>query len=290
MNTPTATVLARLGVAAIDCGQDDRAVVFFRDALSLRPDMVDAYVGLGTAHFRMDEFAESVKAFRAAVRLNPNAVRGVMRGLVRNSQPEAGPPASYPNMPTKMAEHLRRLDEAEALIRLAAAHLWGGQDRAAVTALEYSIAITYPDETAAVLLIAAYLLLQSRSAGIAIELGEGSVLKEVEPELAAALFNPKTVTRADRLKRLCRWRAVTLHRGHTMEPENPPPEDQTASPSEVWSRLDPERRARVVRRLAELAYRRITALSEDTPGAEGGATSTSAGCGTAAEGDPRLPE
>lgn len=191
MDTPTATVLARLGAAAIDCGQDDRAVNFFKDALSLRPDMVDAYVGLGTAHFRMDEFAEAVEALRAAVCINPNAVRGVMRGLVRNSQPEPEPPSPYSDMPAKLAEHLRRLDEAEALIRLAAAHLWNGQDRAAVTALEYSIAITYPNETAAVLLIAAYLLLQSHSPEKAIQLGEGSVLKEVEPELAAALFKPE---------------------------------------------------------------------------------------------------
>jgi tetratricopeptide (TPR) repeat protein len=188
MKTVDAIVLARLGAAAIDCGQDERAVTFFRDALRLRPDMVDAYVGLATAHFRMDEFRESVEAFRRAVRINPRVVRGAMRGLVRNSWPEPGPPLDYSSVPAKMAEHLRRLDEADALIRLGAEHLWNGQDRAAVEALEYSLAITYPNEMGAVVLIAAYLLLQTGSSEQNLRLREGSVLKEVEPELAAALF------------------------------------------------------------------------------------------------------
>lgn len=48
-----------------------------------------------------------------------------------------------------------------------------------------------------------------------------------------------------------------------MEPEEPPAE-QSATPSEVWPQLDPERRARVVQLLARLAYRRITAQPEDT--------------------------
>lgn len=187
MKTTNAIVLARLGAAAIDCGQDERAVTFFMDALRLRPDMVDAYVGLGTAHFRMDEFRESVEAFRRAVRINPKVVRGIMRGLVRNSRAETGPPVDYSNMPAKMAEHLRRLDEADALIQLGAEHLWTGQDRAAIEALEYSLSITYPNEMGAVVLIAAYLLLQTNSSEPNLQLCENSVLKEVEPELAAAL-------------------------------------------------------------------------------------------------------
>lgn len=187
MKTTNAIVLARLGAAAIDCGQDEQAVTFFRDALRLRPDMVDAYVGLGTAHFRIDEFRESVEAFRRAVRINPRVVRGIMRGLVRNSRPEAGPPVDYSNVPAKMVEHLRRLNEADALIRLGAEHLWTGQDKAAVEALEYSLAITYPNEMGAVVLIAAYILLQTHSSEPNLRLCENSVLKEIEPELAAAL-------------------------------------------------------------------------------------------------------
>lgn len=36
-----------------------------------------------------------------------------------------------------------------------------------------------------------YFLLQSHSLETAVQLGEGSVLKEVEPELAAVLFKPE---------------------------------------------------------------------------------------------------
>lgn len=191
MPPPTATTLARLGAAAVNSGHDERAVAYYREALSLQPDMVDAYVGLATAHFRMDEFAEAVEAFRTAIRIDPKAIRAITRGLVQNSQPETTQLIGYKNIPPKLAEHLRRLDEAEALIRLAAEHLWNGQDRAAVQTLEYSIEITYPNETAAIILIAAYLLLRSHSPESATQLGESSVLREVEPELAAALFKPE---------------------------------------------------------------------------------------------------
>lgn len=126
MPPPTATALARLSAAAVNSGHDQRAVTYFRDALSLQRDMVDAYMGLGTAHFRMDEFPESVEAFRAAVHIDPKAGRRITRGLVRNSQPETTQHIDYSTIPPKMAEHLRRLDEAEALIRLAAEHLWSG--------------------------------------------------------------------------------------------------------------------------------------------------------------------
>lgn len=56
-----------------------------------------------------------------------------------------------------------------------------------------------------------------------------------------------------------------------MEPEKPS-EEQAATPSEVWSQLDPELRARVVQLLARLAYRRITAQPEDASGTGAGVT------------------
>lgn len=79
-----------------------------------------------------------------------------------------------------------------------------------------------------------------------------------------------------------------------MEPENPPPEEQTATPSEVWSQLDPERRARVVQLLARLAYRRITARREGDAVTSGSVTpppdDVPAGQSTPDEGEARLPD
>ena len=59
-----------------------------------------------------------------------------------------------------------------------------------------------------------------------------------------------------------------------MEPEEPP-EEQNMTPSEVWSQLDPERRARVVSQLARMAYKHLTARPEDFGSAEDGAASSS---------------
>jgi hypothetical protein len=52
-----------------------------------------------------------------------------------------------------------------------------------------------------------------------------------------------------------------------MEPEKPL-EEQNMTPSEVWSQLDPELRARVVGLLARMAYKHLTARPEDSGSVE----------------------
>lgn len=59
-----------------------------------------------------------------------------------------------------------------------------------------------------------------------------------------------------------------------MEPKKPL-EEQNMTPSEVWSQLDPERRARLVSQLARMAYKHLTARQEDSSSTEDGAASSS---------------
>lgn len=56
-----------------------------------------------------------------------------------------------------------------------------------------------------------------------------------------------------------------------MEPDEPS-QEETATPSEVWSQLEPDRRARVVQLLARLAYRRLSARREDDAATDGDIT------------------
>lgn len=187
MSATNAAALTRLGAMAVNSGHDDQAARYFREALDLRPDLVEAHFGLGTALFRMDNFAGSVRAFRRAVLINPTTVRRIVCGLIENSRPEPLP-TDRTRFTGEVADLLNQFDEVEDLVRVAAKHLHGGEDVEAAVAFERSLGVSYPHELAAVALITAYLLLQKSSPEIIKRLGERSVLREVEPTLAAALF------------------------------------------------------------------------------------------------------
>lgn len=188
MSNNNATAFMNLAALALRSGHEDQAIRFFKDALELKPGIVEAYIGMGLAYTRTGQLVEMAKSFRKAVQINPSAVRR----WAKTSIP--GPPnwlsfnPEYSNITGAMAELLHKQDEADALARLAAAHISHGLDEPAITALEYSLQLT-PDYEAAIILISvAYILLESKQMGAAARIGSSSVLKKIIPRLASNLF------------------------------------------------------------------------------------------------------
>lgn len=188
MSNDNAVALLNLAVIAMYEGDGHQAVRCFKSALKLNPNLIEAYIGMGLAHGRMVEYVKMAEAFRQAIRMDPAAVRKWAKSSIPGKpewlsfKPEC---AHYTGW---MAEFLHNLDEADALVRVAATHISRRWDEAAVRPLEYCLTLV-PDYNAAIgLLTIAYLLLESKEKGAAARLGESSIFKKIIPRLAKSLF------------------------------------------------------------------------------------------------------
>jgi tetratricopeptide (TPR) repeat protein len=180
-----------LAMTALNSGDDMLAINIFKDLVELRPDFIAAYLGMGIAHGKSDDFKEMVEAFMQAVRLDRRAVRRQVQVMVTSAQRPPEEEITYPDVDGKMEELLRELDEARALVGSAAKDLLEGRDLAAIRALERSLTLAYPYQLGMIVITIAYLIVESMVKGAAAQIGEKSVLKEVEPQLAACLFGSK---------------------------------------------------------------------------------------------------
>jgi tetratricopeptide (TPR) repeat protein len=185
---PSIAARFNLAMTALNSGRESLAITLFKDLIELRPDFIEAYVAMGVAHGKLDDFEEMVEAFMQAVRLDRAAVRRQVHVMVTSAQRPPDNETTYPNASGTMEEFLRELDEAQTLVRRAAEDLKRGRDLAAVQASERSLSIAYPYQLGMIVITIAYLVVEAAVKGAAAQIGERSVLKEVEPRLAACLF------------------------------------------------------------------------------------------------------
>ncbi len=186
------SIVARFNLAmlALNRGHDILAVNIFKELVELRPDFIEAHFALGVAYGKRENFEEMVEAFTHAIRLDRAAVRRLVPVMVTSAQQPSDNDLADPEVSgTPMEGFLRELDEGHALIALAAEDLRRERDLAAIRALERSLSIAYPYELGMIVITIAYLLVKAAVQGGVAEVGENSVLKEVEPQLAACLFD-----------------------------------------------------------------------------------------------------
>lgn len=189
MENDNAVALVNLALLAMSAGHNDAAVRSFGSALELRPNMVEACVGLGLAYSRMGEYLKMVDGLRQAIQINPATVRGWAKCSVPGKPKWFSFSPEYAHITGQKIEYLRRLDEADATVRLAAAHISVGHDVAAIKALEYCLGSLAPNYEAAIVLVTlGYLLLKKSDKKAVQELGGNSVLRKMLPKLAKNLF------------------------------------------------------------------------------------------------------
>lgn len=174
---------------ALHSGHDVEAVRSFQRALAVRTDMVEAYIGLALAHRRLDEHAEMVDAFRKSIEINQAVVRRWAKSSIPDPHHWLSFSPEFTHIAGKMAEFLHSLDEADALTRLAAAHIANCMDEVAITALEYCLTLVQDYEAAIALVSIAYLLIKAKDEEKLVQLGKSSMLKKVAPNLAKILFS-----------------------------------------------------------------------------------------------------
>jgi tetratricopeptide (TPR) repeat protein len=169
-------------------GHEDQAICSFRNSLKIRPDIIEAHIGLGLAYSRVGAYVEMAENFGKAVQINPQIVRQWSKAFIPGTPRWISFSPEYAHLTGKMAELLHNLDEADALTRVAAAYISHGLDEAAITALEYCLKLVHDYEAAIVLLSTAYLLLKARDEEKVDLLGRSSILKKAAPKLAKILF------------------------------------------------------------------------------------------------------
>lgn len=188
MSKDNAVALLNLAAIALHEGDSDHAVRSFKSALKINPDLIEAYIGIGLACSRMDEYEEMAEAFKQAIQIDSPAVRKWVKSSVRGKPEWLSFKPECAHYTGKMAELVHNLDEADALVRLAASHISRGMDEAAIKALEYCLTLAPDYNAAIVLLTIAYMLLEEKSKGAAALLDHNSILKKIIPKLAKNLF------------------------------------------------------------------------------------------------------
>ncbi len=188
MTDKSAIAFLKIGRIVLQRGHTEEATRFFRAALKIKPDMIEAYIELGVAYANNSMYVGMASAFRRAVKLDPLAVRKWAKSSLGGKPVWLSNSPEYSHLTGEMAELLRRIDETEALIHISAAHLVQGSYRAAVTTLEYCLKLTPNYKTVVILLTAAYLLFEVREGGVSAEEGRRSALRSVSNELVEELF------------------------------------------------------------------------------------------------------
>jgi tetratricopeptide (TPR) repeat protein len=180
-----------LAMTALNTGRDTLAINIFKDLIELRPGFIEAYVAMGVGHGKLDDFKGMVEAFTQAIRTDQAAVRKLAHVMVTSALRPPDEETTYPDESGQTEEFLRALDEPQALVAQAAEDLKEGRDLAAIRALEHSLTLAYPYQLGMIVITIAYLIVESMVKGAAAQVGEKSVLKEVEPQLAACLFGAR---------------------------------------------------------------------------------------------------
>lgn len=189
MESDKAAAFLNLGMMALQNGHDVEAVRSFRRALAARADIVEAYIGLGLAHIRMDEHGKTVEAFRKSIEINPSTVREWAKSSIPGPSVWLSFSPEYTHIKGKMAEFLRQMDEADALARLGAIHISNGMYNPAITALDYCLVLAPDYEAAIILLTIAYLLLEVKEKGKVADIIKNSVFQRIAPKLARAVLS-----------------------------------------------------------------------------------------------------
>jgi tetratricopeptide (TPR) repeat protein len=189
MGNDNATALVNLALLAMQAGHEEQAIRSFKNALNIRPAIVEAHIGLGLAYSRMGEYVKMAESFAEAIRINPSALRKWAKEAIPSPHEWLSFSPEFAHITGAMTEFLHNLDEADALTRVGAAHIANGADQAAITALEYCLTLVQDYEAAIVLLTVAYLLLKGRDKGKIVQLGNSSMLKKAAPKLARLIFS-----------------------------------------------------------------------------------------------------
>lgn len=187
MSHDNAVALLNLAVIAMYEGDGRHAIRSFKSALKLNPNLIEAYIGMGLAHSRMDEYVKMAEAFKQAIRIDPIAVRKWAKSSIPGKPEWLSFKPEYAHCRGWVAAFLHDLDEADALVRVAATHISRGWDEVAVRPLEYCLTLVPDYNAAIVLLTIAYLLLESKEKGAAARLGKSSIFKKSIPRLAKSL-------------------------------------------------------------------------------------------------------
>ena len=181
-----------LGRLLSDLRKDEWAADLLREAVQCMPDPAAAHVELGIVYCRLGRYEEMIRVFREAINTNIAAVRAAVRDepqqleglwrLLYLRHEVAAPPGEIAKstMPTGVRG-------GWALVGLAREQIGVGRDEKAVAALEAALKLDETNLSAVALLTLAYLLIVEGD-GIRPAEIEGSVLWEVEPELAGLLF------------------------------------------------------------------------------------------------------
>ena len=188
MSHDNAVALLNLAIIAMYEGEGRQAIRSFKSALKLNPDLIEAYIGIGLAHNRMDEYVKMAEAFRQAIQFDLPAVRKWSKSSIPGKPEWLSFKPERAHYTGWMLEFLHNLDEVDALVRVAATHISRGWDEAAIRPLEYCLTLAPDYNTAIGLLTIAYLLLESKEKGAAARLGESSIFKKIIPRLAKSLF------------------------------------------------------------------------------------------------------
>jgi hypothetical protein len=187
------TIAARFNLAmtALNTGRDTLAINIFKDLVELRPGFIEAYIAMGVGHGKLENFKGMVETFIEAIRIDRTAVRKLVHVMVTSALRPPDAETTYPDETGRMQEFLRALDEPQVLVAQAAQDLMEERDLAAIRALERSLTLAYPYQLGMIVITIAYLIVESIVKGATAQVGEKSVLKEVEPQLAACLFGSR---------------------------------------------------------------------------------------------------
>lgn len=189
MSKDNAIALVSLALLAMNAGHEEQAIHSFKKALKIKPDIIEAYIGMGLSYSRIGMHVEMGKSIRKAIQINPQVVRNWAAISITGQPKWLSFSREYEHLTGRMAEFLHNLDEADALTRLASAHISNGLDELAVTALEYCLTLVHDYESAIVLLSTAYLLLKARDEEKVLQLGTASILNRITPDLGKLLFS-----------------------------------------------------------------------------------------------------
>jgi tetratricopeptide (TPR) repeat protein len=177
-----------LAMTALNTGRDTLAINIFKDLIELRPGFIEAHIAVGVGYGKLENFKGMVEAFTQAIRIDRAAVRKLVHAMVTSALRLPDEEINALDKSAQMEEFLRELDKPRVLIARAAEDLMEERDLAAIRALERSLTLAYPYQLGMIVITIAYLIVESMVKGAAAQVGEKSVLKEVEPQLAACLF------------------------------------------------------------------------------------------------------
>lgn len=182
-----------LGRLLADVSADECAAELLGEAIQLDPRLIEARVDLGFLLGRGEDYVGMLETFWGAIHADIRALRKVLLREPEELEPlweilRPEPPVrtqAQGDIPTEMPAEFR---ESGALVNLAIAHIRGGQDEAAATALRHSLQLDSTNQVAITLLALTCLLMRSK--GVA---GSGTaeterVLRDIDPRLAELLF------------------------------------------------------------------------------------------------------